>query len=103
MPKVRWEVSNTTNEANGDDAVITKKLVGHADNSRYPKITVDIQLTLSTPARATGPVPVIMEFGGFGGPRPECAGPPPNFARAGAPGPPRAPIGPTWQQQALAK
>ena len=42
---------------------ITKHLVGHVDNSSYPPITVDIQLTLTTPADATGPVPVIMEFG----------------------------------------
>jgi hypothetical protein len=103
VPAVKWEVVSTTNETNSDVPVITKKLVGRADNSRYPKITVEIQLSLSTPANAKDPVPVIMEFGGFGGPRPECAGPPPNFARAGAPGPPRAPSGPTWQQQALAK
>ena len=30
--------------------VITKRLVGHVDNSGYPQITVDIQLTLTTPA-----------------------------------------------------
>ena len=43
--------------------VITKKLIGHVDNSSYPPISVDIQLTLTTPANASGPVPVIMEFG----------------------------------------
>ena len=62
-PKVNWEVTSTTNEKNGDVPVITKNLVGHVDNSSYPQITVDIQLTLSTPANATGPVPVIMECG----------------------------------------
>ena len=62
-PKVNWEVTSTTKGAEGDVPVITKKLVGHVDNSSYPLITVDIQLTLTTPARATGPVPVIMEFG----------------------------------------
>jgi len=84
---VNWEVTSTSNETNGDVPVITKKLVGHVDNSSYSLITVDIQLTLSTPANATGPVPVIMEFGftGFGG--------------RGAP----VPTGPTWQQQVLAK
>ena len=67
-PKVKWEVTSTTNEKNGDTAVVVKKLVGHVDNSSYPAITVDIQLTLTTPANATGPVPVMMEFGfaGFG-------------------------------------
>jgi len=67
-------------------------LVGHVDNSSYPLVTVNIQLTLTTPAGATGPVPVIMEFG-FGGPRP-----------GGAPGGgPPAGNGPGWQQQVLAK
>ena len=75
--------------------MIVKKLVGHVDNSSYPQITVDIQLTLSTPANAKGPVPVIMELS-FG-PRPP--------ARPGAPPlpPPPAQTGPTWQQQALAR
>jgi hypothetical protein len=65
-PKVNWEVSSETN----DGKVITKKLVGHVDNSAYPAISVNIQVTLATPANATGPVPVIMQFigGGFGGP-----------------------------------
>ena len=85
-PKVKWEVTKTTNEKNGDVPVITKELVGHVDNSSYPAITVDIQLTLTTPANAAVPVPVIMEFG-FGG----------RFPMAGRGG------GPTWQQQVLAK
>jgi len=38
--------------------------VGHVDNSAYPAITVDIQMTLVTPADAKGPVPVMMMFGG---------------------------------------
>lgn len=93
-PKVKWEVTSTTREMNGDAPVITKKLVGHVDNSSYPLINVDIQLSLTTPARARGPVPVMMEFGfvfppGFRPPQP-----PP-----GTPAPP----GPTWQQQLLAK
>ncbi|MGO8809889.1 MAG: acetylxylan esterase, partial [Candidatus Sulfotelmatobacter sp.] len=62
-PKVNWEVTSTTQEKTGDVPVITKTLLGHVDNSAYPLIHVDIQLTLTTPANATGPVPVIMEFG----------------------------------------
>jgi hypothetical protein len=61
-PAVIWTVTSTGNEQNGDRAVVTSKLVGHVDNSSYPLITVDIQLTLTVPANATGPVPVIMEF-----------------------------------------
>jgi hypothetical protein len=87
LPKVTWEVTKSTEELNGDVPVITKQLAGHVDNSSYPQITVDIQVTLTTPAKAKGPVPVIMEFG---------------FTGMRGPARPPAP-GPTWQQQVLAK
>lgn len=61
-PRVNWEVLSTLQEMKGDVPVITKKLVGHVDNSAYPSVSVDIQLTVSTPAKARGPVPVIMEL-----------------------------------------
>jgi hypothetical protein len=99
-PKVTWEVKSTTNGMKGDVPIITKELVGHVDNSSYPQVTVDIQLSLSTPANAKGPVPVIMQFGGGFGPGRGAAGrggPP-----AGAPAP-APPAGPTWQQQVLAR
>jgi hypothetical protein len=91
-PKVTWEVTKTTNETKGDVPVITKQLVGHVDNTSYPQVTVDIQLSLSTPANAAGPVPVIMEFGFIGG-----------FPRRPGVMPPPPPPGPSWQQQVLAK
>jgi hypothetical protein len=91
-PKVRWEIKNTTREMNGDIPVMAKQLVGHVDNSSYPLITVDVQLWLTIPAKASGPVPVIMEFG-F----------PPGFTFAGGRGLPPPPPGPTWQQQVLTK
>ena len=72
-----------TDEVVGDVPVVTKQLVGHVDNSSYPPITVDIQLTLTTPADATGPVPVIMEFG-FGLRGPAGAPPRPSSARPDA-------------------
>ena len=62
-PKVNWEVVSTTKETVGDVPAITKKLVGHVDNSSDPQITVDIQLSLTMPASASTPVPVMMEFG----------------------------------------
>lgn len=89
-PAVKWEVKATRTEKVGDVPVITKELVGRVDNSSYPLVTVNIQLTLTTPEAASGPVPVIMEFGfsfgGFGTGRPPGGG-----------------GGPTWQQQLLAK
>ena len=87
-PKVNWEVTSTEREMNGGVPVITKHLIGHVDNSSYPAVTVNIQLTLSTPANVSGPVPVIMEL---------------MFAFAGRGGRGPAPAGPTWQQQVLAK
>jgi len=63
VPKVTWEVTSITRTNNGAIPVITKKLVGHVDNSSYPLISVNIPLTLTTPANAPGPVPVMMEFG----------------------------------------
>ncbi len=62
-PKVNWEVVSTTQEKVGEVPVVTKKLAGHVDNSAYPKIKVTIELELTTPANASGPVPVIMEIG----------------------------------------
>ena len=77
-PKVTWSVASTKNETMGSVPVITKELVGHVDNSSYPAITVDIQLTLSTPANAAGPVPVMLVFGrpGLRGPGQGYEGPP---------------------------
>ncbi|MBV9122584.1 MAG: acetylxylan esterase, partial [Planctomycetes bacterium] len=87
-PRVKWEVTATDRHTVGNMPVDTKRLVGHVDNSAYPLLTVDIQLELTTPAGATRPVPVIMEFG-FAGSR--KLPPPPGGG------------GPSWQQQVLAK
>ena len=94
LPAVTWEVASVTRDSNGTFPVITKKLVGHVDNSAYPLDTVDIQLTLTIPEHADGPVPVIMEFGFIFPPGFKFPPPPPGAA---------APAGPTWQQQLLAK
>jgi hypothetical protein len=90
VPKVTWTVASSVMDglvgslpANG------KQLVGHVDNSAFPAITVDIRMTLVTPAGAKGPVPVLMMFGGFGGggmPRPAGSAAPTNrFAEFGGP------------------
>lgn len=108
-PPVRWEVTNTV----ADSRTITKTLVGHVDNSSYPAVSVDIQLTLITPADAKGPVPIIMQlnfpFAGRGrGAAPAAAGgspvgrvPPETGVTVGGPAGPAAL--PSWQQQVLAK
>lgn len=90
-PAVKWEVVSTTREKNGDVPVVVKKLVGHVDNSAYPQVKVDIELTLATPADAKGPVPLMLELSWV---LPPNWRPPPGFT---------PPPGPTWQQQVLAK
>ena len=102
-PGVNWEVTSTVKTNNGDVPVITKQHAGHVDNSSFTNISVNIDVTLTTPANATGPVPVMMQFGfnfgAFGRFRGTNApGGTNGFARAGFGG-----GGPTWQQQVLAK
>jgi hypothetical protein len=106
-PRVNWEVTSTTREKNGETPVITKKLVGHVDNSTFSHIAVDIQLTLATPAESSGPVPVMMEFGfggfgrgGFGGATKGATKP---AAKPGGPGPGGFGGGLAWQQLLLTK
>ncbi len=91
-PAVRWEVTRTEPQTIAGVPVTTRTLVGHVDASAYPAISVDIEMTLTTPAGAARPVPVMLTFG-F------------NFpAGAGRPGPsPPASEGPTWQEQIVSK
>jgi len=98
LPRVTWEVVSSTQEKNGDVPVVTKKLLGHVDNSAWPQIAVSIDLTLTTPANATGPVPVIMELGFSRLPMAAGARQLPPTAPAV-----RAGDDPTWQQQILAR
>jgi hypothetical protein len=130
IPKVTWEVLSTTRGMNGDVPIITKQLVGHVDNSAYTPITVNILASVTTPANATGPVPVIISFSGSGfgwqgaegvaaptptticqptnapppPPRPAGAAPAAGAAARARPAGagPAGPQGPTNQQQALA-
>ena len=133
VPKVAWTVKDTTSGKSGEVDTVIKQLVGHVDNSSYPAINVDIALTVTLPADAKGPVPVIMVFsgGGFGGPGgpglavrgrgapgavpttgaavpPSTAGASPAggapaAGRGGPPGAARGPQGPSAQQQILAR
>src|SRR5215472_14944162 len=97
-PAVRWEVISSTQEELYGIPVTTKKLSGHVDNSAYPLISVNIDLTLTVPDHASGPVPVMMEFGlsaeALAAIR-KCFTEAQWAAFAGS--------GPTWQQQLIAK
>lgn len=90
IPSVHWVIVNTRDTMVGQIPVITKELVGHVDNSMDTSIHVDIQVTLTTPVKATHPVPVIMEFGFVF---------PPGFKFPGMP----EQKGPSWQEQVLDK
>ena len=62
-PAVTWKVVSEEDTSVGGVAVNKKQLVGRVDNSEYPAITVNIQMTLTTPKKRTSAVPVIVEFG----------------------------------------
>ena len=62
VPKVTWTVTATDTGRVGGRRVIAKQLVGHADNSASPDITVDIPLTVVVPEDAKAPVPLMIMF-----------------------------------------
>jgi hypothetical protein len=101
VPAVHWQVLSTERktvaftDAAGEShsiATVTKNLIGHVDNTADPSITVDIELHLTVPAGAGGPVPVISELA--------FRFPPPKPGQKPFVLPPPPP-GPTWQQQIL--
>jgi hypothetical protein len=96
-PKVTWEVTKTADATVGSHPVIGRQLLGHVENSSYPDIKVEIQMTRVIPAGATAPMPAMMMFGGRS--IPEVAFPGPVFPGRGgigpgAPGTARGPAGP---------
>jgi lysophospholipase L1-like esterase len=82
-PKVTWEVTGVIPGMSGGIPTLTKTLVGHVDNRSYPTVRVDIQASFTVPAHTKTPVPIMIEFGGFG------------FRRPGG--------GTPWTDQAIAK
>jgi hypothetical protein len=87
IPPVKWVTLSETRDTVGAYPVITKTLEGRVRSSSAPGIAVDMQLTLTVPANASGPVPVMMELG-FVWP-------------AGMRPPPPAGGQPSWQEQVL--
>jgi len=96
LPKVTWEVVSVANDTSNHVPAITKKLIGHVDNSSYRAITVNIDLTLTTPANANSAVPVIMEFGFIFPPGFRLPPPPAGTPLASG-------VEKSWQQQLLEK
>jgi hypothetical protein len=102
VPKVTWEVTNTVQAMVGNYPVVGKQLVGRVDNSAYPGIEVNIQMTLVTPADAKGPVPVMMMFGGAQLPQPPGAAGARGGRGGGGAAPGAAPADPPATQQLIA-
>lgn len=63
IPKVTWKVEAVDNEFVGRIPVVAKKLTGHVDNSAYPSIKVDINMTSVIPTNVKSPIPILMMFG----------------------------------------
>ena len=99
VPAVTWRVTATSHGTSGNVATVTRTLLGHVDNSADPEITVEIQASVTVPANLSGPVPVMVEIGGFGfgfPPRRATSGPATQAPR------PMAARGPSWHDQAIA-
>jgi lysophospholipase L1-like esterase len=103
VPRVTWRVERTERFEVGGRPVIGKELRGVADNAAYPEISVEIQMTLVTPANAPQPAPVMMMFGGRSG-MPPAPGAPPPPQRGFPPGatPPAGPSDPPAIEQLIA-
>ena len=63
VPSVKWEIVSQKDTVIRNYPAHVKELIGHVDNSSYPAVKVNIQMTLATPANIKKPVPVIIEFG----------------------------------------
>ncbi|MGA8739783.1 MAG: acetylxylan esterase [Terracidiphilus sp.] len=70
VPKVSWKVNTVDHEMIGFTPVIAKDVEGDVDNSSYPAIGVHIRMMIVLPARAKGPVTVLMMFGRAAFPNP---------------------------------
>lgn len=95
IPAVEWQIVSVTDTMVGNYPIKEKLLRGVVDHSTYPSISVEIDLLVTTPQNARGPVPVIVHFG-FIGPNPWNPGP-------------IQPIGlgsahePTWKEQIISR
>jgi hypothetical protein len=85
-PAVAWRTTSLNQQTIEGLSATTRALVGEVDNRADPAIRVQIELSVTTPAGARGPVPLVMELGWarpFPGMRPEP--------------------GPSWKAQLLAR
>jgi hypothetical protein len=84
VPKVTWSVGDAAVGMIGKHKVIGRQLTGHVDNTSYPSISVDIQMSLVMPG-VSAPIPVMMMIGS--GTLPQSLGGPAPARGRGAPPP----------------
>jgi hypothetical protein len=107
-PAVSWSVTHEARGRVADRDVIARQLTGRVDNSAYPSIGVEIQMTLVVPADAhppgggkPRPVPVMMMFGNGVLPQ-SLGGPAPPAGRGGGPPAPAPGADPPATEQLIA-
>lgn len=61
-PKITWTVDASETELINWKRVKATRLIGRADNSAYPDISVEFPVMLLVPEDAKGPVPVLIMF-----------------------------------------
>ncbi|WP_315760919.1 hypothetical protein [Sphingomonas sp. Y38-1Y] len=62
-PRIDWRVTITDRERVGFTPVIARRVIGHAEAADAPGLSVDIRMTVVTPADAKGPVPLLVMYG----------------------------------------
>ena len=62
IPDVNWKVISRKDSIIGEYPVQVEELLGVVDNSAYPEIEVEIQMTLTLPKNSDKKVPVILKF-----------------------------------------
>ncbi|MBB4657588.1 hypothetical protein [Parvularcula dongshanensis] len=61
-PAVTWSVTEEREAEVAGVPAIVRDYVGHVDNSAYPAVAVDMEMTVTTPAEVKGPVPAVLSF-----------------------------------------
>lgn len=92
IPAVKWQVISVRDTVAGNMPIREKIVKGVVDNASYPSIKVEIELLVATPAKATGPVPIVMEFGWIQNPFNRGPVQPLGLGSAGEP---------TWKEQLI--
>ncbi len=87
-PAVRWELRGAERKQIGPYSAVTEHFVGHADNSSYRSVSVDIQMDVTMPDSLDKPAPVVIALVWTG-------------KWANPPLPPGQ--GPDWREQLLAQ